>query len=174
MEKQRLNHTIQITCNSCLPERTSAPVSMKDTLKPFLVIQTSPLPQRYRTKRNSNCQPEMKECCRDELYISFAEIGWSDWILHPTGYHAYFCRGTCSTAVSRTMTGSYHNDVIMVRKFIKFFQKYSLLYLGGTLILLLKIVLKYSSFNYFTAYKLLLRLVYFFSLHICYNYVSIV
>ena len=106
------NHTIQIT----------GPVSMDSTLKQFLVIQTSPLPQRFRPKRNSNCQPEMKECCRDQLYISFEDIGWNDWILHPSGYHAYFCRGTCSNPVSLTNTGSHHNDVIMVKIYL-FFKK---------------------------------------------------
>ncbi|XP_058795004.1 growth/differentiation factor 8 isoform X1 [Phymastichus coffea] len=112
VEKQRLNHSIQVACSTCTIERNTAPVSTESTLKPFLVIQTTPLPQRYRPKRNSNCQADMKECCRDELYISFEDIGWSDWILHPSGYHAYFCRGSCSTAVSLTMSGSHHNDVI--------------------------------------------------------------
>ena len=114
VEKQRLNHSLQIACSTCTIERNTAPVSMEARLKPFLVIQTLPLPQRYRPRRNANCQPDMKECCRDELYISFAEIGWSDWILHPSGYHAYFCRGSCSTAVSLTMSGTHHNDVIRV------------------------------------------------------------
>ncbi|KAJ8664951.1 hypothetical protein QAD02_006613 [Eretmocerus hayati] len=112
VEKQRLNHSIQIACSTCTIERSVAPVSIETRLQPFLVIQTEPIPQRYRLKRNSNCQPEMKECCRDELYISFEDIGWSDWILHPSGYHAYFCRGSCSTAVSLTMSGTHHNDVI--------------------------------------------------------------
>ena len=54
----------------------------------------------------------MKECCRDELYINFKDIGWSDWILHPSGYHAYFCRGSCSSAASLTISGSPYNNVI--------------------------------------------------------------
>ncbi|XP_032677367.1 bone morphogenetic protein 2-A isoform X2 [Odontomachus brunneus] len=113
VNRHRLNHTIQITCNTCSDNRNTAPVSVKMTLKPFLVIHTAPLPQRNRPKRNSNCQPEMKECCRDELYINFVDIGWSDWILHPSGYHAYFCRGSCSTAASLTVSASSHSNVIM-------------------------------------------------------------
>lgn len=56
----------------------------------------------------------MKECCRDELYINFEDIGWNDWILHPNGYHAYFCRGSCSSAASLTISGSLYNNVIRV------------------------------------------------------------
>ena len=114
VEDFRLDHAIQIACSTCSMDRDKAPVSVKQTLKPFLVIYTSPLPQKNRPKRNSNCLPEMKECCRDELYINFKDIGWSDWILHPSGYHAYFCRGSCSSAASLTISGSAYNNVIRV------------------------------------------------------------
>lgn len=112
VEELRLNHAIQIACSTCSIDRDTAPVSVEQTLKPFLVIHTSPLPQKNRPKRNSNCLPEMKECCRDELYIDFADIGWSDWIVHPSGYHAYFCRGSCTSAASLTISGSQYNNVI--------------------------------------------------------------
>lgn len=114
MGRHRLSHAIQIACTTCSMDRDIAPVSVEQTLKPFLVIHTAPLPQKNRPKRNSNCLPEMKECCRDELYINFQDIGWSDWILHPSGYHAYFCRGSCSTAASLTNSGSHYNNVIRV------------------------------------------------------------
>lgn len=112
--RPRLVHTVQVACTTCSIDRDTAPVSTELTLKPFLVIHTAPLPQRNRPKRNSNCLPEMKECCRDELYINFEDIGWSDWILHPSGYNAYFCRGSCSSAASLTMSGSPYNNVIRV------------------------------------------------------------
>lgn len=112
--RNRLNHAIQIACTTCSIDRDTAPVSVEQTLKPFLVIHTAPLPQKNRPKRNSNCLPEMKECCRDDLYINFKDIGWSEWILHPSGYHAYFCRGSCATAASLTTSGSHYNNVIRV------------------------------------------------------------
>lgn len=118
VEDLRLNRAIQIACSTCSIDRYNAPVSVEQTLKPFLVMHTSPLPQKNRPKRNSNCLPEMKECCRDELYINFDDIGWSDWILHPSGYHAYFCRGSCSSAASLTISGSPYNNVIRVGIFL--------------------------------------------------------
>ncbi|XP_076760813.1 activin beta chain dawdle isoform X2 [Xylocopa sonorina] len=115
VQELRLNHTIQIACSTCSIDRDTAPVSIEQTLKPFLVMHTSPLPQKNRPKRNSNCLPEMKECCRDELYINFEDIGWSDWILHPSGYHAYFCRGSCSSAASLTISGSPYNNKMLTK-----------------------------------------------------------
>ncbi|XP_029162085.1 inhibin beta C chain-like isoform X2 [Nylanderia fulva] len=112
INRHRLNHAIQITCTTCSTVQDTSPVSVEQTLKPFLVIHTAPLPQRNRLKRNSNCLPQMKDCCRDDLYINFRDIGWSDWILHPSGYHAYFCRGSCSTAASLTNSASPYNNVI--------------------------------------------------------------
>lgn len=112
VEKHQLNHAMQIACSTCSIDRDTAPVSIEQTLKPFLVIHTSPLPQENRLKRNSNCSPEMKECCRDELFIDFQDIGWGDWILHPSGYHAYFCRGSCTSVASLTLSGSHYNNVI--------------------------------------------------------------
>lgn len=147
VERKRLNHAIQIECSTCEMERNVAPVSIEQTLKPFLVIHTSPLPQKNRPKRNTNCLPEMKECCRDELYISFEDIGWSDWILHPSGYHAYFCRGTCSSAASLTVSGTPYNNVIRVRVLTIFLQfPIHLLFLVPTILFFTYFFAKIFSF----------------------------
>ncbi|CAG5129626.1 unnamed protein product, partial [Candidula unifasciata] len=29
------------------------------------------------------------------VYVDFEEIGWSDWVLFPTGYTAHYCKGGC-------------------------------------------------------------------------------
>ena len=34
-------------------------------------------------------------CQRKTLFVSFADLGWDDWILAPESYHAYHCSGTC-------------------------------------------------------------------------------
>ncbi|CAC5389644.1 GDF15 [Mytilus coruscus] len=34
-------------------------------------------------------------CCRFRTYISFADIGWDNWIIRPSGYEAYYCDGEC-------------------------------------------------------------------------------
>lgn len=67
-----------------------------------------------RQRRSLDCSAGITDCCREKLYISFEEIGWNDWIIHPPGYDAYFCRGTCSTAATITMSGSPYRSVITV------------------------------------------------------------
>lgn len=34
-------------------------------------------------------------CCRFSMWISFADIGWSDWIVAPDGFLARYCDGSC-------------------------------------------------------------------------------
>lgn len=113
------DHAIQISCKSCSIDRnTIYPlVSTKQTLKPFLVIHTAPLPQRNRAKRNTNCRPGMTDCCRDHLYINFSDIGWH-WIYGPHGYNAYFCRGTCSNPNSVTRG---HGSTVVVSTATSFY-----------------------------------------------------
>lgn len=72
------------------------------------------LKQNNRHKRNINCHPGVSECCRENLYISFADIGWDEWILQPSGYHAYFCHGSCNNAASITLSGVHHSSLIQV------------------------------------------------------------
>ncbi|CAG2053230.1 unnamed protein product [Timema podura] len=112
LEYQELFHAIFIECKSCGMEVARSPISLQPDRKPFLIIRTSSVNKRRRSKRHVNCVPGVSECCRENLYISFAEIGWDDWILHPTGYQAYFCRGSCSNAASLTVSGSHYNSII--------------------------------------------------------------
>nr|CAD7458962.1 unnamed protein product [Timema tahoe] len=112
LEYQELFHAIFIECKSCGMEVARSPISLQPDRKPFLIIRTSSVNKRRRAKRHVNCVPGVSECCRENLYISFAEIGWDDWILHPTGYQAYFCRGSCSNAASLTVSGSHYNSII--------------------------------------------------------------
>lgn len=53
--------------------------------------------RKARTKRqdddSSMCTTHF--CCRHSIYVDFEEIGWNDWVLYPTGYTAYYCKGGC-------------------------------------------------------------------------------
>lgn len=111
LEYRELSHAIQVVCTTC-SDLSKAPISLEPDHKPFLVINTDTLTKSRRTKRNTSCAPGVTECCRENLYISFAAIGWDDWIISPVGYDAYFCRGSCSNAASITLSGSHYNSVI--------------------------------------------------------------
>ncbi|XP_003469087.1 bone morphogenetic protein 10 [Cavia porcellus] len=47
-------------------------------------------------------------CKRTPLYIDFKEIGWDSWIIAPTGYEAYECRGVCNYPLAEHLTPTKH------------------------------------------------------------------
>lgn len=82
---------------------------------PFLVLETettSPNIKRSR-RRALECNPRVKQCCKQRFFISFAELGWQDWIIAPRGYYANYCRGHCG-GVHRTPDTflNYHTHVM--------------------------------------------------------------
>ncbi|CAG9816776.1 unnamed protein product [Phaedon cochleariae] len=109
-------HAINVACKTCGMDKMQSPISFKSDSKPFLVIYTHSQQRRSythrRQKRSSNCGEGINECCRESLYISFADIGWDDWIIQPEGYNAYFCRGSCTTAAAMTLSASEHNSIL--------------------------------------------------------------
>ncbi|XP_018425319.1 PREDICTED: bone morphogenetic protein 4-like [Nanorana parkeri] len=44
---------------------------------------------------DEDCKKSEKKCCRKSLLVSFEQIGWSDWIVHPSTYEMRFCDGSC-------------------------------------------------------------------------------
>ncbi|KAM5227461.1 bone morphogenetic protein 10 [Ctenodactylus gundi] len=47
-------------------------------------------------------------CRRTRLYVDFKEIGWDSWIIAPTGYEAYECRGVCNYPLPQHLTPTKH------------------------------------------------------------------
>lgn len=112
VEYHDYQHTIQVSCQSCAPN--TMPISLNHDNKPFIVIDTYPQRTLNRKRKSVTCSPGSTECCRDSLYIDFTTIGWNDWIVHPKGYNAQFCRGSCNRVASITQTGSHHYTAVNV------------------------------------------------------------
>ncbi|XP_043920742.1 inhibin beta A chain [Protopterus annectens] len=84
--------------------------------RPFLMIlarQSEDHPHRRR-KRGLECDGKISICCKKQFFVSFKDIGWSDWIIAPTGYHANYCEGDCPSHIAGTSTSSisFHSTVI--------------------------------------------------------------
>uniref|UniRef100_H2ZYQ7 Bone morphogenetic protein 10 n=2 Tax=Latimeria chalumnae TaxID=7897 RepID=H2ZYQ7_LATCH len=47
-------------------------------------------------------------CKRSPLHVDFKEIGWDSWIIAPSGYEAYECRGICSYPLTEHVTPTKH------------------------------------------------------------------
>ncbi|XP_037315457.2 inhibin subunit beta Ab [Pungitius pungitius] len=67
-----------------------------------------------RVKRGLECDGKIRVCCKRQFYVNFKDIGWSDWIIAPSGYHANYCEGECPSHVA-SFGGSalsFHSTVI--------------------------------------------------------------
>uniref|UniRef100_A0A8C2D0D3 Inhibin subunit beta Ab n=1 Tax=Cyprinus carpio TaxID=7962 RepID=A0A8C2D0D3_CYPCA len=84
--------------------------------RPFLMVVLKPAEehQHRRSKRGLECDGKIRVCCKRQFYVNFKDIGWSDWIIAPSGYHANYCEGDCPSHVASIMGSalSFHSTVI--------------------------------------------------------------
>ncbi|XP_068188924.1 bone morphogenetic protein 8A [Antennarius striatus] len=75
-----------------------------------------PVPSIHnRSPANSGGQP----CKKHELYVSFSDLGWKDWVLAPTGYPAYYCDGECFYPLGSCMNATNHALIQQVVHLLK-------------------------------------------------------
>lgn len=49
-----------------------------------------------------------RSCQMQTLYIDFKDLGWSDWIIAPDGYGAFYCSGECNFPLNAHMNATNH------------------------------------------------------------------
>ncbi|KAK0135485.1 Bone morphogenetic protein 3 [Merluccius polli] len=54
---------------------------------------------------------EPRNCARRYLIVDFADIGWSEWILSPKSFEAYFCSGSCQFPMPKGLKPSNHATI---------------------------------------------------------------
>lgn len=105
-----------------------------DEYQPFLVVYANSLQQmvqpvlhrqltrnkrssqqrRRKTKsdhRNPLYHPtfdQHKSCRIQQLYVSFKDLQWHEWIIAPEGYGAYYCSGECNFPLNAHMNATNH------------------------------------------------------------------
>ncbi|XP_077117080.1 bone morphogenetic protein 7-like [Ranitomeya variabilis] len=57
-------------------------------------------------------------CQKHELYVSFRDLGWQDWIIAPEGYAAFYCDGECAFPLNSYMNATNHAIVQTLVHFI--------------------------------------------------------
>ncbi|XP_072239298.1 bone morphogenetic protein 7-like [Leuresthes tenuis] len=57
-------------------------------------------------------------CKKHELYVSFRDLGWQDWIIAPEGYAAYYCEGECAFPLNSYMNATNHAIVQTLVHFV--------------------------------------------------------
>lgn len=70
--------------------------------QPILIIRIDVKKESPRRSRSITCTESITSCCKENFFLNFSTIGWDNWILHPDGYDANFCRGTCLNDFSNT------------------------------------------------------------------------
>uniref|UniRef100_A0A3Q2I655 Inhibin beta A chain n=1 Tax=Equus caballus TaxID=9796 RepID=A0A3Q2I655_HORSE len=72
--------------------------------RPFLMLQarqSEDHPHRRR-RRGLECDGKVNICCKKQFFVSFKDIGWNDWIIAPSGYHANYCEDQLCTRIAST------------------------------------------------------------------------
>lgn len=66
---------------------------------------------KMRRKRGTKRQQRKNErdpCRRRQMYVNFRDVGWSDWIVAPLGYDAFYCGGECDYPMPDHMNTTNH------------------------------------------------------------------
>nr|XP_020666540.1 bone morphogenetic protein 2-like [Pogona vitticeps] len=63
--------------------------------------RSKPKNLKPKTKANTKCR-------RHRLFVDFKAVGWNDWIVAPSGYHAFYCSGECRFPLADHMNSSSH------------------------------------------------------------------
>uniref|UniRef100_UPI00398F42C4 bone morphogenetic protein 7-like isoform X2 n=1 Tax=Pristiophorus japonicus TaxID=55135 RepID=UPI00398F42C4 len=62
---------------------------------------------------------QRRVCKRHDLYVSFRDLGWQDWIIAPEGYAAFYCDGECSFPLDSHMNATNHAIVQTLAHLLK-------------------------------------------------------
>ncbi|XP_056148647.1 bone morphogenetic protein 3 [Lampris incognitus] len=54
---------------------------------------------------------EPRNCARRYLKVDFADIGWSEWIISPKSFDAYYCSGSCHFPMPKALKPSNHATI---------------------------------------------------------------
>ncbi|KAI4900847.1 hypothetical protein NFI96_018191, partial [Prochilodus magdalenae] len=96
---------LQVRCPAC------GCCDLEEDKTPFLHLHTRPyVPDRTRRAPSIPWSPRAIEklqrpssegidtdCKREQIEISFQELGWDNWIVHPKVFSFHYCHGNCSS-----------------------------------------------------------------------------
>uniref|UniRef100_A0A8C3PDE2 Bone morphotic protein 7 n=1 Tax=Chrysemys picta bellii TaxID=8478 RepID=A0A8C3PDE2_CHRPI len=74
-----------------------------------------------------NSSSDQRQACKKhELYVSFRDLGWQDWIIAPEGYAAYYCEGECAFPLNSYMNATNHAIVQTLHRVAAIRKKHAL------------------------------------------------
>ncbi|NWS51831.1 BMP7 protein, partial [Chunga burmeisteri] len=81
--------------------------------------------RRPRAAAVPSAKNQVTACHRRELYVDFRAIGWSGWIIYPSGYNAFYCRGSCLFPLGESLNATNHATVQSIVHTLKLSQDIS-------------------------------------------------
>ncbi|KFP73514.1 Bone morphogenetic protein 7, partial [Apaloderma vittatum] len=81
--------------------------------------------KRPRSAAIPSAKSHVTACHRRELYVDFRAIGWSGWIIYPSGYNAFYCRGSCLFPLGERLNATNHATVQSIVHTLKLSQDVS-------------------------------------------------
>uniref|UniRef100_A0A8C3UE40 TGF-beta family profile domain-containing protein n=1 Tax=Catharus ustulatus TaxID=91951 RepID=A0A8C3UE40_CATUS len=84
------------------------------------------VPSAASKPRAAAATSPLAACHRRELYVDFHAIGWSGWIIHPSGYNAFYCRGSCIFPLGESLNATNHATVQSIVYTLKLSQDVSM------------------------------------------------
>ncbi|XP_018422950.1 PREDICTED: growth/differentiation factor 10 [Nanorana parkeri] len=93
-------------------KRKKGPESLDTVLKsPVLHFD-----ERTMKKARRRQWDEPRVCSRRYLKVDFADIGWSEWIISPKSFDAYYCSGICEFPMPKVVRPSNHATIQSIVK----------------------------------------------------------
>ncbi|XP_056247510.1 inhibin subunit beta Ab [Seriola aureovittata] len=116
---------LRVSCPLCaeagaspvlMPAKGEQAAGRDHSHRPFIMVmlQAQEEASQRRVKRGLECDGKIHICCKRQFYVNFKDIGWNDWIIAPSGYHANYCEGDCPNHMA-SLSGSslsFHSTVI--------------------------------------------------------------
>ncbi|XP_030012625.1 growth/differentiation factor 10 [Sphaeramia orbicularis] len=64
-----------------------------------------------KARRRQWGETQHRSCSRRNLRVDFADIGWSEWVIAPKAFDAYYCAGTCGFPMPKVVRPSNHATI---------------------------------------------------------------
>ncbi|KAM7385640.1 hypothetical protein PAMP_001714 [Pampus punctatissimus] len=64
-----------------------------------------------KARRRQWGDAQHRGCSRRNLRVDFADIGWSEWVIAPKAFDAYYCAGTCGFPMPKLVRPSNHATI---------------------------------------------------------------
>ncbi|XP_069720243.1 bone morphogenetic protein 2-like [Phaenicophaeus curvirostris] len=113
--------------SSTKPEMNPAETDASHALRETQITESSneSMSRRRRSAAVPSTASQVTTCHRRELYVDFRAIGWSGWIIYPSGYNAFYCRGTCLFPLGENLNATNHATVQSIVHTLKLSQDVS-------------------------------------------------